>query len=87
MLEGELEAAICRAFPLLLHDLYRAGYQISQQAVLLGRRIDLLLQTQDGCACIIELKAGTPSMPHVRNQILDYAACWQASYPGTPGPA
>lgn len=82
MLEGELEAAICRAFPLLLPDLHASGYRIkSQQAILLGRRIDLLLETEDGSACIIELKAGAPPMPHVRDQILDYEECWTLSYP------
>jgi len=82
MLEGELEAAICRAFPLLLPDLYQAGYRIvSSQAVLLGRRLDLLLQTADERTCIIELKAGAPPMPDVRDQILDYADCWRTSYP------
>ena len=82
MLEGELEAAICKAFPLLLPDLYQEGYRIkSSQAILLGRRIDLLLQTADGHPCIIELKAGAPPMPDVRDQILDYADCWRMSYP------
>ena len=82
MLEGELETAICRAFPLLLPDLHAAGYRIrSQQAVLLGRRLDLLLEAKDGSACIIELKAGAPSMPQVRDQILDYEECWTLSYP------
>jgi hypothetical protein len=80
MLEGELEAAICRAFPILLPDLYSQGYRIrSSQASLLGRRLDLLLETTDGLTCIIELKAGAPPMPHVRNQILDYRDCWTMS--------
>src|ERR1039458_4099515 len=82
MLEGELETAIFRAFPLLLPDLHAAGYRIrSQQAVLLGRRLDLLLEAKDGSACIIELKAGAPPMPQVRDQILDYEECWTLSYP------
>src|SRR5262249_24083617 len=82
MLEGELEAAICRSLPLLLPELYDAGYRIkSSQAILLGRRIDLLLQTTDKRTCIIELKPGARPMPHVRDQILDYAECWRQSYP------
>lgn len=82
MLEGELEAAICKAFRLLLPDLFREGYRIkSSQAILLGRRIDLLLEASDGRTCIIELKAGAPPMPHVRDQILDYAECWRQSFP------
>jgi hypothetical protein len=82
MLEGQLETAICRAFPLLLPDLYGAGYRIrSSQAILLGRRIDLLLETPAGLASLVELKAGSPPMPHVRDQILDYAECWRRSFP------
>lgn len=60
----------------------RAVYQlISRQAVLLGRRLDLLLQTASGATCIIELKVGAPPMPAVRDQILDYRECWMASFP------
>lgn len=82
MTEGELETAICRAFSVLLPDLFAEGYRIeSQQAILLGRRIDLLLRKPDGSTCIIELKAGSPPMPDVRVQILDYANCWRHSYP------
>ncbi len=84
MLEGELESAICKAYSFLLPDLHAAGFRIkSQQAILLGRRIDLLLEAGDGCVCIIELKAGAPPMPHVRDQILDYKACWTKSYPNS----
>jgi hypothetical protein len=84
MQELELESAICRALPALLPDLFKAGYRIkSQQAILLGRRIDLLLETSDGHPCIIELKAGAPPMPQVRDQILDYAECWRLSYPAS----
>jgi hypothetical protein len=87
MLEGELESAICRAFPLLLPDLFAAGFRImSQQAILLGRRLDLLLETKNGQCYIIELKAGAPPMPWVRDQILDYAECWTSSYPTRPRP-
>jgi hypothetical protein len=87
MLEGELEEAICRTFPLLLPDLHKSGFRIrSQQAILLGRRIDLLLDTPDGKICIIELKAGAPPMPHVRDQILDYEECWTISYPTSARP-
>lgn len=82
MTEGELESALCRSLSVLLPDLHAEGYRIeSQQAILLGRRIDLLLRKLDGSACIIELKAGSPPMPHVRDQILDYADCWRHSYP------
>src|ERR1035441_8745821 len=81
MTEGELESALCRAFSVLLPDLFAEGYRIeSQQAILLGRRIDLLLRKPDGSACVIELKAGSPPMPQVRDQILDYAKCWRMSY-------
>ena len=87
MLEGELEEAIRRAFPLLLPDLYHEGYRIkSSQAILLGRRIDLLLETADRRTCIIELKAGAPPMPHVRDQIHDYAECWRKRYPVRKSP-
>jgi len=87
MLELELENAILRAYPHLLPDLYADGYRIkSSQAVLLGRRLDILLEAADGRTCIIELKAGAPPMPHVRDQILDYAECWAASYPRAPKP-
>ena len=80
MLELELENAILRAYPHLLPDLYADGYQIkASQAVLLGRRLDILLEAADGRTCIIELEAGAPPMPHVRDQILDYAECWAAS--------
>jgi hypothetical protein len=51
-----------------------------------GRRLDILLEGAGGRACIIELKAGAPPMPHVRDQILDYAECWAASYPRAPKP-
>lgn len=84
MLEGELESAICRCYPQLLPDLHKAGYQLSaQQAVLLGRRMDLLLRRGTDEACIIELKVGAPPMPGVRNQILDYRTCWLSSFPET----
>ncbi len=87
MLELELENAILRAYPDLLPDLHADGYQIkSSQAVLLGRRLDILLEAADGRTCIVELKAGAPPMPHVRDQILDYAECWTASYPAAPKP-
>jgi hypothetical protein len=87
MLELELETAIVRAYPNLLPDLHAEGYQIkSSQAVLLGRRLDILLEAADGRTCIVELKAGAPPMPYVRDQILDYAECWAASYPNTPKP-
>ena len=87
MLEGELESAICRTFPILLDDLWAEGYRIaSQQAILLGRRLDLLLRAPDGRVCIVELKAGAPPMPHVRDQIRDYAECWTLSYPTQPRP-
>jgi hypothetical protein len=87
MTEGELESAICRALPTLLPDLFAEGYRIkSQQAILLGRRIDLLLQKADGSTCIIELKAGPPPMPDVRDQILDYSDCWKHSYPRSSPP-
>ena len=87
MLEGELESAICKAYSILLPDLHAAGFRIkSQQAILLGRRIDLLLEAEDGSVCIIELKAGAPPMPHVRDQILDYKACWAKSYPNSKQP-
>jgi len=70
MTEGELESALCRAFSVMLPDLYAEGYRIeSQQAILLGRRIDLFLRKPNGSSCIIELKAGSPPMPHVRDQI------------------
>lgn len=88
MLEGELETAICRHFEALLPDLAAEGYVLRGcQAVLLGRRLDLLLRRpSDGRHCIIELKSGAPPMPSVREQILDYAKCWQHSYPGEPAP-
>jgi hypothetical protein len=78
MTEFELEEAICRAFPELLSDLCREGYTIkSRQAILFGRRLDLVLQTNDGRDCIIEVKVGAPSLPDVCDQILDYAKCWR----------
>jgi len=87
MLEIGLEEAIYRAFPLLLPDLWASGYRIiSQQAVLLGRRLDLLLQTDDGRTCIILAKRGEPAMPRVRDQALDYADCWTQSYPALARP-
>ena len=87
MTEGELESALCRAFSVMLPDLYAEGYRIeSQQAILLGRRIDLFLRKPNGSSCIIELKAGSPPMPHVRDQILDYAECWRHSYPTSSRP-
>ncbi len=87
MLETGLEEAIYRAFPLLLPDLWASGYRIiSQQAVLLGRRLDLLLQTDDGRTCIIEAKRGAPAMSQVRDQVLDYADCWAQSYPALAQP-
>lgn len=87
MLEGELEAAICRSYPTLLPDLAADGYRlISQQAVLLGRRLDLLLRTPSGATCIIELKVGAPPMPATRDQILDYRECWTASFPDSGSP-
>lgn len=87
MLELELENAILRAYQHLLPDLHADGYQIkSSQAVLLGRRIDILLEAADRRTCIVELKAGAPPMPYVRDQILDYAECWAASYPREPKP-
>jgi hypothetical protein len=87
MAEAELEEAICRAFPVLLPQLHEAGYRIrSRQAILLGRRIDLLLETEEGETCIVELKAGCPPMPHVRDQILDYANCWSLSFPSQKPP-
>jgi hypothetical protein len=82
MLEAELEAAICRAFAILLQDLHAEGYRIvSSQAVLVRRRIDLILRKADHSACIIEIKVGAPGMPAVRDQILDYASCWKAAFP------
>ncbi|HJW41556.1 MAG TPA: hypothetical protein VJ476_10055 [Rhizomicrobium sp.] len=87
MLEGELQTALCRAFSILLPDLFAEGYRIeSREAVLLGRRMDLLLGSGDGRTCIIELKAGAPPMPQVRDQILDYRECWTLSYPTQPTP-
>jgi len=80
--EQALEKAICLAFQCLLPDLHGEGYRIvSQQAVLLERRLDLLLRKPDGQICIIELKQGAPPMPQVRDQILDYASCWELSFP------
>lgn len=82
MLEGELEEAICRQCRLLLPDMVKEGYRIeARQAVLLGRRLDLLLRGPDRRACIIELKRGLPDLPDVRDQVLDYAECWRASFP------
>lgn len=87
MLEGELEEAICRCYESLLPDLASSGYFLeSHQAILLGRRLDLLLRTQLGAACIIELKVGAPLMPATRNQILDYRQCWIASFPDSGEP-
>jgi hypothetical protein len=87
MLEGELEEALCRCLAKLLPDLARAGFVlVAQQAVLHGRRIDLLLRGPDRQACIVELKSGAPPMPDVRDQIFDYAQCWRASFPNEPEP-
>jgi hypothetical protein len=87
MLEGEIEEAICRCYAKLLPDLAAAGFQLeAQQAVLLGRRLDLLLRAPNRRACIVELKRGTPTIPDVRDQVLDYAQCWRASFPGEPEP-
>lgn len=88
MLEGELESAICAKYEVLLPDLAREGYLLlSRQAILHGRRLDLLLQRpSDGHHCIVELKSGSPPMPMVRDQILDYARCWRVSYPNDAPP-
>jgi hypothetical protein len=84
MLEGQLELAICRAFEDLLPDLSHAGYAImTSQAILFGRRLDIVLQADDGRRIIIELKVGAPPMPHVLEQILDYAKCWRVAFPQT----
>lgn len=86
-MEGELEEALCRCYPLLLADLAAAGFKIEgQQAVLLGRRLDMVLRGPSGQACIIELKRGLPPMPDVRDQVLDYAQCWKASFPAEVPP-
>lgn len=87
ILEGELEEALCRCFERLLPNLARAGYELeAQQAVRLGRRLDLLLRGPHRQACIVELKQGVPPMPDVRDQVLDYAQCWRASFPNEPKP-
>lgn len=87
ILEAELEEALCRCFARLLPDLASAGFALeAQQAVLLGRRIDLLLRRSTRQACIVELKSGVPPMPDVRDQVLDYAQCWRASFPNEPEP-
>lgn len=83
MQERMLEEAICRHFKEMLPDLAEEGYEIrSQQAVLHKRRLDVLLvRRHDSHHCIVELKAGVPPMPDTRDQILDYARCWSASFP------
>lgn len=85
MFESELESAICKCYSTLLPDLAKEGYTIEGcQVILLGRRIDILLKRNDGSVCIIELKVGYPPMPSTLDQILDYAECWQRSFPETP---
>ena len=81
MNEAELEQAICRSYPVLIPDLFAQGFRIrSSQAVLFRRRLDLVLQTDDGKTCIIELKVGVPKLRAVRTQILDYAFCWKTTF-------
>jgi hypothetical protein len=72
----------------MLPDLARAGYRIrAQQAVLFKRRIDIVLfRESDNHHCILELKAGIPPMPEVREQIRDYARCWVTSFPDQEPP-
>lgn len=83
MQERMLEEAICRHFKEMLPDLAELGYVVrAQQAMIHKRRIDVLLRRpSDGHHCIIELKAENPPLPDTRDQILDYARCWVASFP------
>lgn len=82
MQEELLESAVCKCFSMLLPDLAEAGYQLhARQVTMINGRIDILLRRpSDGHSCIIELKAGSPPMPAVKDQILRYANAWQASF-------
>lgn len=83
--EFALEKAVIGHFDSLLPELAGQGYRVAeQQAVLLGRRLDVVLRRADGAVCILELKAAEPRMPETALQILDYAKVWRTSYGKEP---
>jgi hypothetical protein len=80
--ENEFESAICKCFPLLLPDLATAGYSIeSRQAILHGRRLDLVLRRNATDLIVAELKVGSPAADDLIAQVLDYEKCFKLTKP------